>query len=75
MRTSSLEAIVYSGTKLDIRYYLDDIMDEDQIDDIYDYFSESETDSMRDALEELEEDYTEDQIRLVRIQFISEMGN
>ena len=70
-----LEAIVYSGTKLDIRYYLDDIMDEDQIDDIYDYFSESETDSMRDALEELEEDYTEDQIRLVRIQFISEMGN
>ncbi len=70
-----LEAIVYSGTKLDIRYYLDDIMDEDQIDDIYDYFSESETDSMRDALEELEEDYTEEQIRLVRIQFISEMGN
>ena len=70
-----LEAIVYSGTKLDIRYYLEEIMDEEQIDDIYDYFSESETDKMRDALEELEADYTEEQIRLVRIQFISEMAN
>ena len=70
-----LETIVYSGTKLDISYFLNNIMDEDQIDDIYDYFSESETDDLDDALDELEEDYTEEQIRLVRIQFISEMGN
>ena len=70
-----MEAIVYSGTKLDIRYYLKEIMDEDQIEDIFDYFNESETDNMRNALEELEEYYTEEQIRLVRIQFISEMAN
>ncbi len=70
-----LDAIVDSGTKLDIRYYLEATMDADQIDDIFEYFRESETDDIDDALDELEEDYTEDQIRLVRIQFISELGN
>ena len=70
-----LDAIVDSGTKLDINYYLNQIMDQDQIDDIFEYFRESETDDIDDALDELEDDYTEDQIRLVRIKFISELGN
>ena len=70
-----VEAIVYSGTKLDIDYFLEEVIDEDHIDDIYDYFAESETDSIRAAEEELGEDYSEDEIRLVRIKFISEMAN
>ena len=70
-----MEAIVYSGTKLNIDYFLDEVMDEDHIDDIYDYFSESETDSLEDAIEELGSECTEDEIRLVRIKFISEMAN
>ena len=70
-----LDAIVDSGTKLDISYYLNSIMDADQIDDIFEYFRESETDNIDDALDELGEDYDEEQIRLVRIKFISELGN
>lgn len=70
-----IEAIVYSGTKLNIDYFLDEIMDEDHLQDIYDYFKESTTDKIEDAMEELGDDYTEDEIRLVRIKFISEMAN
>ena len=70
-----VEAIVYSGTKLDIDYFLEEVMDEDHIDDIYDYFAESETDKLSVAEEELGEDYSDDEIRLVRIKFISEMAN
>lgn len=70
-----IEAIVYSGTKLNIDYFLNDAMDEDHLDDIYNYFKESETDNIDDAVEELGEDFTEDEIRLVRIKFISEMAN
>ena len=70
-----VEAIVYSGTKLDIDYFLEEVMDEDHIDDIYDYFAESETDKLSVAEDELGEDYSEDEIRLVRIKFISEMAN
>lgn len=70
-----VEAIVYSGTKLDIDYFLEEVMDEDHVDDIYDYFAESETDKLSMAEEELGEDYSEDEIRLVRIKFISEMAN
>ena len=70
-----VEAIVYSGTKLNIDYFLEEVMDEDHIDDIYDYFAESDTDNLEDAIEELGEDYTEDEIRLIRIKFISEMAN
>ena len=70
-----VEAIVYSGTKLNIDYFLDEIMDEDKILDIYDYFKESVTDKIEDAMDELGADYTEDEIRLVRIKFISEMAN
>ncbi|MCR5242069.1 MAG: DNA helicase RecQ [Prevotella sp.] len=70
-----VEAIVYSGTKLNIDYFLEEVMDEDHIDDIYDYFAESDTDSLEDAIDELGEDYSEDEIRLIRIKFISEMAN
>ena len=71
-----LEAIVYSGTKLDIQYYLDDVMDEDKQDDIYDYFLDSETDDIEDALDELDDDdYSDEDVRLIRIKFLSEMAN
>ncbi len=70
-----IEAIVYSGTKLNIDYFLDDVMDEDHIDDIYEYFRESETDDLDTALDELGEDYSEDEVRLVRIKFFSDMAN
>jgi len=70
-----VDAIVYSGTKLNIDYFLEDVMDEDHVDDIYDYFMESETDSVDDAIEELGGDYSEDEIRLVRIKFLSEQAN
>lgn len=70
-----IETIVYSGTKLNIDYFLDDVMDADHIDDIYEYFRESETGDIETALEELGDDSTENDIRLVRIKFLSEMGN
>ena len=70
-----IEAIVYSGTKLNIDYFLDEAMDEDHLLDIYDYFKESETDSLAVAMDELRDDYTEEEVRLVRIKFISEMAN
>lgn len=72
---TEVEAIVYSGTKLNIDYYLSETMDDDRVDDIYDYFTNSETDDLDKAMEELGGDYTEDEIRLVRIKFISEMAN
>jgi ATP-dependent DNA helicase RecQ len=70
-----VEAIVYSGTRLNIDYFLEEIMDEDHMLDIYEYFKESTTDKLDDAMDELGDDYTEDEIRLVRIKFISEMAN
>jgi len=72
---SEVEAIVYSGTKLNIDYFLGEVMDEDHIDDIYEYFKTSETDSLETAMDELGSDYTEDEVRLVRIKFFSEMAN
>ena len=70
-----VEAIVYSGTKLNIDYFLDEVMDEDHVDDIYDYFCESDTDRLSVAQQELGDEYSEDEIRLVRIKFLSEMAN
>ena len=72
---TEIEAIVNSGTKLDIDYFIESVMDEDRAEDIYDYFRESESDSIDDAIDELGDDYSEEEIRLVRIKFISEMGN
>jgi ATP-dependent DNA helicase RecQ len=68
-----VEAIVYSGTKLNIDYFLEEVMDEERVDEIYDYFAESDTDDLETAIQELGGD--EDEIRLVRIKFISEMAN
>jgi len=70
-----VEAIVYSGTKLNIDYFLDEVMDEDHVDDIFDYFCESDTDRLSVAQKELGDEYSEDEIRLVRIKFLSEMAN
>ena len=70
-----IDAIVYSGTKVDINYFINELLDADQVEEIFDYFRESETDDIDAALDELGGDYTEEQIRLVRIKFISEMGN
>ena len=70
-----VEAIVYSGTKLNIDYFLEEVMDDDHVDDIYDYFKESETDDLDTAMEELGDDYSEEEVRLVRIKFLSEVAN
>lgn len=70
-----LEAIVYSGTKINIDYSINERIDEDHAEDIYDYFLHSTTDELKAALDELGDDYTEEEVRLIRIKFISEMGN
>ncbi len=73
---TEIETIVESGTKVNINYYIDDIMDEEKQDEILEYFKESETDSVQAALKELgENDYTEEEIRVMRIKFLSDFGN
>ena len=70
-----LEAIVFSGTKLNIDYWIDEVLDEDQQEEIHDYFMESETDKISDAIEEFEGDYEDEDLRLYRIKFMSEVAN
>lgn len=70
-----IESIVYSGTKLNIDYFLEEILDEENLFEIYDYFKNSDTDNIDVAVEELGGEYSEEEIRLVRVKFISEMGN
>ncbi|RLD27367.1 MAG: DNA helicase RecQ [Bacteroidetes bacterium] len=70
-----MEAIVFSGTKLNISYWIDDIFDEDQQEEIYDYFMEAETDKIDDAIEEFDGDYDDEELRLFRVKFISEVAN
>lgn len=70
-----LESIVYSGTKININYFIDEVMDEEHKEDILDYFRESDSDRISEAVEELGPEYTREEIRLIRIQFLSEMGN
>ena len=73
---NEIESIVYSGTKLDLNYYIEDTLDEDIVDDIYDYFhDEAESDSLQEAMEELGSDYDEMEVRLVRIKFLCEVAN
>jgi len=73
---TEIESIVASGTHLDINYYINEKIDEYHQEDILDYFSEAETDSVEDALAELgEPEYTEEEIRLMRIKYLSEVGN
>lgn len=71
----NLEQIVYSGTKLNIDYYVEEVMDDDKIEDIYDYFMDSETDDLRVAQKELGGDFEPEEIQLVRVKFISEVAN
>ncbi|MCM1255758.1 MAG: DNA helicase RecQ [Duncaniella sp.] len=70
-----IEAIVYAGTKINIDYYIDEIMDEDSQEELFDYFKESETDDLNEAYKEMGSDFSEEEIRLARIKFLSEMGN
>jgi len=70
-----MEAIVFSGTKLNISYWIDDILDEDQQEEIHDYFMEAETDKIDDAIEEFEGEYDDEELRLYRVKFISEVAN
>ncbi len=73
---TEIEAIVHSGTKLNVGYYIDEVVDEEKAEEIYLYFKEdAETDSIEEAVRELGSDFTEEEIRLVRIRFLSEMGN
>ena len=70
-----MEQIVYSGTKLNIKYWIDDMLDDDQQEEIHDYFMESESDNIENALKEFDGDYDIDELRLMRIKFISEVAN
>ncbi len=70
-----MEMIVYSGTKLNIKYWIDDLLDDEQQDEIHDYFMESESDKIEDALKEFDGEYDIDELRLMRIKFISEVAN
>jgi ATP-dependent DNA helicase RecQ len=70
-----MEQIVYSGTKLNIQYWIEDILDDDQQEEIHDYFMDSETDRIEDALKEFDGDYDTEELRLMRIKFISEVAN
>ena len=73
---SEMENIVYSGTKVDINYYLDEILEIEQQDEIFDYFKDdAETDSIEEAMEEFEDEYDEEELRLMRIKFLSEFAN
>ncbi len=71
-----IERIVNSGTKINIDYYIKEVMEEDVVEEIYDYFRTSESESVQDAIDELtQDDYSEEEIRLVRIKFLSELGH
>lgn len=70
-----MEQIVYSGTKLNIKYWVDEILDDDQQEEIHEYFMESESDNIKDALKEFDGDYDTEELRLMRIKFISEVAN
>lgn len=70
-----VEDIVNSGTRININYYINDILDEEEQDEIYDYFYEAESDSLDDAYNEFDGDYSEEELRLMRIKFMSEVGN
>ena len=72
---NEMEAIVYSGTKLNIDYWVDETLDEDQQEELHEYFLESETDSIEEAMDEFDGDYDVDELRLYRLKFMSEVGN
>ena len=72
---SELERIIYSGTKLNVDYCIDELLDEEQQEEIYEYFMEAESDKIQEALDEFEGEYDEEELRLMRIKFLSEVGN
>ena len=72
---SEMETIVFSGTKLNIDYWIDEILDEDQQEELHEYFMEAESDEITTAIEEFEGDYDEEEIRLYRIKFLTEVAN
>ena len=72
---NEMETIVFSGTKLDINYWIEEIFDDDQIDEFMEYFMNTEFDDISIAIEEFEDNYEEDDLRLFRLKFISEIGN
>ncbi len=72
---TELENIVYSGTKLNLNYYIDDVLDEEAVEEIFDYFKEADDDSIASALEEFDDDYSEEELRLVRLKFMSDYAN
>ena len=72
---TEMESIVYSGTKLNIDYFIDEEIDEDKVEEIYEYFRSSDTDDLETAMRNLDDDISEEEVRLVRIKFISEMAN
>jgi len=72
---SEMETIVFSGTKLNINYYVNEILDEDSQNELHDYFINSETDNIKNAIENFGDDFDEDELRLFRIKFLSEIGN
>ena len=72
---TELESIVTSGTKLDINYYINDLLESDSQDEIMDYFRESETDDIETAVNELDGSFSEEELRLIRLKFMSEVAN
>ena len=70
-----MQRIVYSGTKINIGYCIDELLDEDQQEEIYEYFMESESDRIQDAMDEFDGEYDDEELRLMRIKFISEVAN
>ena len=72
---TEMETIVFAGTKLDINYWIEELLDEDQEEELYDYFMEAESDKIQEVLESFDGDFEEEEIRLYRIKFISEVAN
>ena len=72
---AEMETIVFAGTKLNIDYCMEDLFDEDQIEELYDYFIEADSDSIKQALEEFDGDFDEEELRLYRLKFMSEIAN
>mgnify|MGYP003313708835 FL=1 len=72
---TEMETIVFSGTRLNIDYYLENLFDEDQTEELFDYFIEAESDSISNAIDAFEGDYDEEELRLYRLKFISEIAN
>ena len=72
---TEIEAIVFSGTKINLNYFINEILDEEQQDEVFEYFKEADSDSIEHAIDEFKGEYEEDELRLMRIKFLSELAN